>query len=206
VRTRINLLAATVKVRPELDLWPHLRGLTAALMTDPAGAVDGGLVSLHTDRPESAARIAGAVLPALAPLLGLRVPAAPAAQPGELRHLGEFRRRPVGVSYQGVTVRLAWGESALASISGDPAGATLRELIPHDGHPPQRFGAFWPGRTAAATTSGAPLAPALAAAPPIVWSGYNELPGTREAIRWPGLHDLVRHVLERLPLDPPSRD
>jgi hypothetical protein len=206
LRTRLNLLAATVKVRPEVDLWPHLRGLTAALLADPTGAVDGALLSLHTDSPESAARIAGAILPALAPLLGLRVSPAPAAQPGELRRLGALRHRPLGLSYRGVTVGLAWGESALDSISGGPARATLPDLIPHDGPPPQRFGAFWPGRTAVAKPLGAPLAPALATAPPIVWSGHNEPPGTREVIRWPGLHDLVRHVLEQIPLDPPPPD
>jgi hypothetical protein len=206
LRTRLNLLAAGVKVRPEVDLWPHLRGLTVAVLTDPAGVVDGGLVFLHTENPESAGRIAGVILPALAPLLGLRVPPTAAAQPGELRRLGELRRRPVGVCHHGATVRLGWGESALGAIRGEPGGATLQKPLLRDRHPPQRFAALWPGRTAAARARAAPLATALAEAPPILWSGQNQPPGAREVIRWSGLHDLVRRVLERLPLDPPIRD
>jgi hypothetical protein len=206
LRTRINLLAAGVKVRPEVDVWPHLRGITAALLTDPTGAVDGALVSLHTDSPESAARIAGAVLPALAPLLGLRVPPAAAAQAKDPRHLGELRHRPVGLCTRGAAVRLTWGDSALQTIRAKPADGTLRKLLPPDGHAPQRWGAFWPGRTAQAKLLGGPLATSLAEGPPVVWSGHNELPGTHEVVRWPGLHELVRRVLERLPLDPPSDD
>jgi hypothetical protein len=206
LRTRINLLAATVKVRPELGLWPHLRGLTAALLSGPAGEVDGGIVSLHTDGPESAARIASVLLPALAPVLGLRADAPTTVRAGVLRRLGVLGHRPVGLRYRGVSVQLGWGESAIEAIGGEPAGSTLPNLVPRNGQTPQRFGAFWPGRSAAAKMLGSAVAPVLAAAPPIVWSGRNEPPGTREVIRWPGLHDLVRRVLERLPLHPPTRD
>jgi hypothetical protein len=202
LRTRINLLAAGAKVRPEVDLWPHLRGLTAALLADRAGAVDGAVVSLHTDSPESAARIAGKVLPALAQLLGLRVPPAD----DEPRRIGALGHRPVGFRTRGATVRLAWGEPALALIQGGLASGTLRTLLPRDVPPPQRWGAFWPGRTAAAKSLGGALADVLAEYPPIQWSGYNKPPGTREVIRWPGLHNLIFRVLERLPLDPPPRD
>jgi hypothetical protein len=206
LRTRINLLAVSVKVRPEVDLWPHLRGLTVAILTDPAGVVDGGLVFLHTENPESAGRIADVIVPALAPLLGLRVPPVAAAPPGELRRLGELRHRPVGLCHHGATVRLGWGETALGAIRGESVSATLRKLLLRDGRPAQRFATFWPGRMGAARTLAAPVAAALAEAQPIVWSGHNEPPGTCEVIRWPGLHDLVRRLLEQLPLDPPSRD
>ena len=36
LRARINLLAASAGVRPEADLWPHLRGVTASLIGDPS--------------------------------------------------------------------------------------------------------------------------------------------------------------------------
>jgi hypothetical protein len=206
MRTRINLLAASLKVHPEVDLWPHLRGLTVAILTDPAGVVDGGLVFLHTENPESAGRIADVIVPALAPLLGLRVPPVAVAQPGELRRLGELRHRSVGVCHRGATVRLGWGEPALGAILAEPTSAALQKLLLRDRHPPQRFAAFWPGRMGAARILAAPVAAALAEAQPIFWSGHNEPPGTREVIRWPGLHDLVRRLLEQLPLDPPSRD
>jgi hypothetical protein len=204
LRTRINLLAAGVKVRPEVDLWPHLRGLTAAILVDRAGALDGALVFLHTDSPAAAARIAGQVLPALAPLLGLRVPLhAAVGGTTETRLLGQYRQRPTGVRALGATVRLAWGEPALESIRTDRTSNAMGELLSPEGQRSQRFAAFWPGRLAAPTTVGTPLAATLAAAEPVVWSGRNEPPGVRDVVRWPGLHDLVRRTLDNLPLDLP---
>src|SRR5262249_1071796 len=35
LRTRLNLLATAAGTRLEADLWPHLRGLTAALLANP---------------------------------------------------------------------------------------------------------------------------------------------------------------------------
>jgi hypothetical protein len=207
LRTRINLVASTVKVRPELDLWPHLRGLSGALVVDAAGAIDGAVLDLHTDGGASAERIAEKVVPALAPLFGIREsPAAafPALLPSPgVRLLGEIGHRPLSVSRQGASVRLGWGESVFAPLRADCANPALRRLVPQAERLPQRFGAFWPGRLAPATTLGVPLAVTLAEAPPVVWSGRNEAPGTREAIRWSGLRDLVHHFLDRLPLDPP---
>ncbi len=211
LRTRINLLAATVKVRPELDLWPHLRGLSGALLVDPAGAVDGAVLSLHTDSPAAAERIAGQVIPALAPLLGLRKAPAPVEVPAPLqlagrRILGEIRHRTVSVSQKGDTVRIGWGDAALEPDRVDPANPSLRGLVPPGERLPQRFGAFWPGRLALASTLGIPVAAALGEAAPILWSGRNDAPGAREVVRWSGLRDLVHHFLERLPLDPmPAR-
>ena len=42
LRTRLNLLAAAAGTRPEIDLWPHLRGVTTGVMADPdrPGAAD----------------------------------------------------------------------------------------------------------------------------------------------------------------------
>ena len=211
LRTRINLVAATVKVRPELDLWPRLRGLSGALLVDPTGAIDGAVLSLHTDSLESAERIRGHVLPALAPLLGLRnsgvgTEVHPPAEAGRFRLLGRLHHRTVSLEHHGTTVRLIWGESALAAVDGKPAGLALRQLVPPAERTPQRFAAFWPGRLALASTLGAPLAATLAEAPPVVWSGRNEAPGAREIVRWTGLRDLVHHFLDRLPLDPPPSD
>jgi len=206
LRTRINLLATTVKVRPEVDLWPHLRGLSGAVLVDPAGAVAGAVVALHTDSPAAAERIAGQVIPALAPLLGLRK--APAAaevrtpvQPPGLRNLGEIRHRTLSVTQKGATVRIGWGDSGLEAIPVDPANPSLRRLVPAGERPPQRFGAFWPGRLALASTLGTPLAATLAEASPIIWSGRNDSPGAREVLRLSGLRDLVHHLLDRLPVD-----
>jgi hypothetical protein len=207
LRTRINLLAATVRVRPELDLWPCLRGLSGALLVDPEGRIDGALLALHTDGPASAGRLAGQVLPRLAPLLGLRP--VPDGAPDGPRLLGRFRDRPLYLDQQGATVRLGWGESShgpLRDARVQPArsvGPLLRALAPWGEAPPQRLGAFWPGRLASAAKFGAPLARTLAEAPPVVWSGHSNASGASDLVRWTGLRGLVHRSLDQIPLDPP---
>ena len=159
LRTRINLLATTVKVRPEVDLWPHLRGVSGALIVDAAGAPSGALLALHTDSPAAAERIAGQVIPALAPLLGLRKPPAEAQRPlhpAGPRVLGEIGHRSLSVRQEGDTVRIGWGESVPEPIRADPSNGTLRRLVLPGDRPPQRFAAFWPGRLRAGFDSRPP--------------------------------------------------
>jgi hypothetical protein len=207
LRTRINLLAATARVRPEVDLWPHLRGLSAALLADPEGRISGALVALHTDGIESAAQIAGQVLPRLAPLLGLRPE--PAGTPDRPRLLGRLRDRPLYLDQQGATVHLGWGEPSVAPLleaGRNPSrsiGPTLRALALREEVPPQRFGAFWPGRLALAPIVGEPLARTIAEAPPVVWSGKLEPSRASDLVSWTGLRDGVRRFLDRIPLEPP---
>jgi hypothetical protein len=106
-------------------------------------------------------------------------------------------------------VRLGWGKAALEPLRTLPAHPdrsirpVVRALAPWGEHPPQRFGAFWPGRLDLAGTLGGPLARSLAEAPPILWSGRNDAAGTSDLVSWTGLRDLVRRFLDRLPLDPP---
>jgi hypothetical protein len=201
VRTRINLLAAAVKVRPEIDLWPQLTGLSGILLAGATGGIASAVVLVHTTTPESAQRIAEKVLPAVGPLVGLRPEPLKDPQPNTPRLLGRLRGRPVQLTYQGATVRLCWGEPA-----GADTGAALRALVPAGDLPPQRFGAFWPGRLMREPAVGIPLARTLAKAPPLLWSGHDLASGTCDSVHWSGLRDLVRHFLERLPLDPPAED
>jgi hypothetical protein len=162
---------------------------------------------LHADGLESAGQIAGQVLPRLAPLLGLRPE--PAATPDGPRLLGRLRNRPLYLDLQGATVRLGWGEPAIVPLreargnSVRSIGPTLRALAPWGEVPPQRFGAFWPGRLALAPTVGEPLARTIAEAPPVVWSGRNDASGASDLVSWTGLRDLVRRFLDRIPLEPP---
>ena len=37
LRSRVNLLATAAGARLEGDLWPHLRGVTIAVLADPRG-------------------------------------------------------------------------------------------------------------------------------------------------------------------------
>jgi hypothetical protein len=208
LRTRINLLAATVKVRPEVDLWPHLRGFSGAVLADPAGAVSGAVLALHTDTPTAADRIAGQVIPALGPLFGLRKrpPAAEVRAPERSgssgpRNLGEIRHRTLTVIQTGATVRIGWGDTGPEPVPVPPASSSLRRLVPPAEGPPQRFGAFWPGKLELRSTFGTPLAATLAEAASIVWLGRNDSPGAREVLRLSGLRDLVHQLLDRLPGD-----
>jgi hypothetical protein len=211
MRTRINLLAAAVKVRPEVDLWPHLRGLSGALLVDPAGAVDGAIVALHADSREAAERIAADVLPALSPLLGVRKPAAGAELPElawrcGVRLLGTLNHRPVYLVRQDDSVRLGWGESALEPLVQVPVAGSLRKHAHWGAAPPQRFGAFWPGRLPRAAALARPLAAMLADAPAVAWTGRDQPAAARESVRWPGLRRLVQDLVATLPLDPPPPD
>jgi hypothetical protein len=70
LRARINLLAVTAGVRPEVDLWPQLRGLTACIFGDSAdpGQPTGALLVMHVDTEAAAARLSTEVLPRLGAL------------------------------------------------------------------------------------------------------------------------------------------
>jgi hypothetical protein len=100
LRTRFNLLATAAGARPEVDLWPHLRGVTASIIGDPnqPGHPAGALVILHADGDASSARIATDVLPRLSALLsgkkfeGESVRIAPPGQAAADVSQGDVRR------------------------------------------------------------------------------------------------------------------
>ena len=71
LRSRLDLLATAAGVRLEVDLWPHLRGLTASVMgtAEQPGIPTGALLILHVDTDAAADRLAAEVLPRLGTLL-----------------------------------------------------------------------------------------------------------------------------------------
>ncbi len=213
LRTRINLLAMPLRIRPEVDLWPLLRGVVGSVMVDRAGRLDGVVVMLQAVDEASADRISTAVLPRLAPALGLQPE--PDAQPGPDRvpagvcHLGRYRDRSVTLERRGACVRLAWGETTGARAEVRP-GPRLRDLVTWDDRQPlpQRFGAFWPSRLdlPAFRNVGETLARTLedAGTEPLVWTGRDGPSATQDLIRWSGLRSLIHRFLERVPLDLPG--
>jgi hypothetical protein len=200
LRTRLNLLAAAAKVRPEVDLWPVLAGITACALAE-RGDVTGALVALHATDEAAAARLADTVLPRL--LAARSEPPAAAKSATTGRALGRLGGRPVSVARRGTTVVLGWGETALAQgldAFENPersAGPLVRATWA--GTAPPRAGAFWPGRLKALGGT----AFAAANAPPVLWWGRDEGRATHDVIRWAGLDGLVRRLLDGLPLDPP---
>lgn len=205
LRVRLDLLAAAAGVRPGRDVWPHLRGLTGAVLVDEQGRPRGGLVGLHAGDAEAAARIARDVLPRLA-ITYLKADRAEVAG-DPTRRLGSVGGRPIGALVLGPSVWIGWGDRVLddardaAAHPDRSAGPLLRSSWGPD--IPQRAGAFWPGRWARVAPSGSALARALAEAPPIVWIGGSHGSNLVDSVSWTGLRGVVHRGLDALPLDPP---
>jgi hypothetical protein len=202
LRTRLNLMAAVAGVRPEVDLWPNLRGLTVALLDDGRGKIGGGVAALHTVDSDAAARVSETVLPRLSALY-----VRPGAKAVTVRSLPSVAGKPVEASVRGSCVLVGWGEGSLGRVfeaqddPGRSAGRAIRAAW--DGPAPQRAGAIWPGRWRSVAAPGSPLALALEEAPPIVWSGRTDGAASRDVLTWSGLHGIVDRWLERLPLERP---
>jgi hypothetical protein len=180
IRARVGLAALAVGLRPERDLFPHLRGITALAATAP----DGWLVALHAADEPAAERLAARVAGPLATRLGAIAPAR-----------------------QGRTVLLASAAPLLAAALESAAGRApseapaLRASWGGRTALPARCAAAWPGR---AGRLGPLAAAGLDGAPPITWTGGADGAATWDALRWPGLKDTVRRALERLPQTPPA--
>lgn len=187
LRTRLNLLASAAGVRPEVDLWPPLRGLTLGLTADAQGELNGGFLTLHVVDEAAAKRLASQTLPRLTASF--------------------LKATPPNLARRGTTVLVGWGGSTLAACLDAQAhperSASAAIRASWEPTPPHRAGAFWPGRLRALAPPGSPAAAALAEAPPVVWSGRNGGTITRDSVCWTGLRGVVRRFLERLPLDPP---
>ena len=115
--------------------------------------------------------------------------------------------RPLALARRGATVLIGWGETALPACldAWEHPERSASEVIRSGWGPipPQRAGAFWPGRVRGLAPAGTPVALALAETPPVLWSGRTEGAVARDIVRWDDLSGLVRRFLEHLPLDPP---
>jgi len=225
LRTRINLLASAVGARLEADLWPHLQGVTVALLADPdkpERPVRAALV-LQMDEEAAARHLVADVLPRLAALWGRTktenkpgplpvagpVAAADSVAP---RSLGRPGGRPLEAAARGRTVLVGWGDQTLEVMFGaaEHSGSSVVPLIGAAGagpalEPPARFGAFWPGRIRLplkGLDGPTPLVRCLGEGSPIIWTGWNLDGRAHDRVRWRDLRRLVRHFLDAIPLDP----
>jgi hypothetical protein len=227
LRTRINLLAVAAGVKPEADLWPHLRGVSACIWGDPRqpGQPIGAALMLHVDEESNAERLTREFVSRLGSLLPSRardkhapsarrvaaVPERPA--PGEPKRVGIILGRNLSVWRHDRDVMIAWGDETLTApleskVSPARSLATVYNAWGREGRgAPQRFGAFWPGRL---FRPGARLNPAPATLrafaddPPVVWRGWNESNRAHDRFQWPDLAGRVRRFLETIPLAPPQ--
>ena len=206
LRIRLNLMAAAAGVRPEVDLWPHLRGVSGCLLADRSGRLEGAMLALHTDDPSASLRLADSFLPRVARFV-TREAGPDEPMPDGVRRIGQIAGRPLMLARRGETVLIGWGESALSACldAREHPERSASEVIRSGWGPipPQRAGAFWPGRVRGLVPAGTPVALALAETPPVLWSGRTEGAVARDILRWAGLSGLVRRFLEHLPLDPP---
>lgn len=206
LRTRLNLLATAAGARLELDLWPHLRGLTLGLLAKPnsSAGLQGAFLALQLDQEGAARKLFDDTIPRLATLgRGMK----PAANSTETRSLGKVSGRPLVVSVRGRTVLVAWSEGTLATIlqvHEQPEQSVQALFASHLEKCPDRLGAFWPGRICLpikGLDGSTPLTQALAEGVPIVWTGWNEGELARDRVSWSELRSLVRRFLSRIPLD-----
>ena len=222
LRTRLNLLAASVGIRPEADLWPHLRGLSACLWGDPRqpGRPRSALLILHFDKESSPQRLIGEFAPRFGSLIPgtATVKNTPRPRPdvdaprGEPRRLGMVLGHPLSVWQDGRDLMIAWGHDDdtapwRAKVAPAKSLATVCDGWGRAGRGvPQRLVAIWPGRLGRPETP-THATPAtfrvLADAPPVVWWGWNDRNRAYDLLRWPDLAVRVRDFLETLPLAPP---
>ncbi|SIO66640.1 hypothetical protein SAMN05444166_8162 [Singulisphaera sp. GP187] len=193
LRTRLNLLSFGTGVKPEVDLFPQVRGVTAFATSGPNGDVAAIVLAVHVADAQIAERLATQFVPRVVSVAtGSKL--APRDEEGQL--LGMVLDQPIVLAQRGSTLLFGWGKPALAaslSAKDDPArsaGTTVRAFW--GTLPSHRVGAVWPGRL------GNPL---LADAPPVAWVGRNETKVTRDVVRWDGLRSVVKQFLERVPLE-----
>ncbi len=231
LRTRFNLLAKGGGLRPEADLWPHLRGITAAAIGDPLnpGRYSGGILVLHADTLASAAHLADEFVPRLGQLGKGKLALIPAPEPAKLterlpqsglthaessipRRLGTIGGRILAVRRIGRDVLIGWGDEStieLLHIAGksERSAADLCAGWARENKPaPSRVGAIWPARLApplSRTVAASPAASVLADDPPVVWWGWNEKGEAHDVVFWSDLARRVRRFLDELPMDAP---
>jgi hypothetical protein len=224
LRTRINLLATAVGVQLEVDLWPHLLGVTVGWLVTLDKPEDWcrTVLVLQMDEEKAARKFTEDIMPRLISLWRNSKHAAgpghpPKVAPGAARvagatfSLGHVSGRPLDAAARGRALLIGWGEHTLESMfqaAAHPERSAMSVIEAARSGPvqatPARFAAFWPGRIwlpIQGLDRQTPLNRCLAGGPPIVWTGWCFEGNARDRVRWPGLHDLVGRFLAAIPID-----
>jgi len=198
LRARLDLAARAVGLRTEVDILPHLRGLSGWVGADGKKAPDVGLVAIHLDDEASARRLAD------------RIKSRPGVgdDHGPGRVVAALAGRPIRVDVRGASLLVGWGEGSIGA-STEAKGSPDRSAGPvilrgwAAAPLPSRVAAAWTGRVPRLAPEGSPLAIALAGAPPVLWTGHRAGLLMVDRIAWGGLDATVRRFLDLIPLDPP---
>ena len=191
LRIRLNLLAATRGVRPETEIWPKLRGLSAVVSAQAPGVPLRVVVGLHARDVDAAKALASITLPKL---LGNKAGGG----------AGDIGGQTIGFEQRDATVWIGYGEGALRlSIEADSqtkpsVGGILRKATP--AAPPSHFAAIWPGKLPDIVSREDALADALAGSPPIIWTADSDGIPLRGRIVWGNLRDTLKRWLDAVPM------
>jgi len=213
VRLRFNMLLGAARVQPEVDLWPHLEGMTICFV-DAQNRGDSSaetLLALHADGEPSARQLQEQFAPRIAEAY-LPKSGRPIASPKSgVQKLGDLNNRPFFLARDGRTVLLSWGgkeaiSESLKQAAGEPDPSNMAALTSPTA---SRLSLFWPGRLmfqGAGLDPKSPTGRVLANARPIVWSGdvNPERSQIDDSVAWTGLHALIDAFLNSIPLDPPN--
>jgi hypothetical protein len=193
-RLRLGLLARTLGIPLEVEVLPHLRGLSGWVGGN-GSRIDRAFLGFHLDGEDPARRIFDKVRPVANPA-------------GPIRSLGRVEGQELILGRFGASIVVAWGADVLESSlrARDLASRPARSMMLDDKGPAgtSLVVAVWPGRWPGLIEEGGPLALGLARTSPITWRGDWEAGRTlRLQGRWRGLDAGVRRFLESIPLDPP---
>jgi hypothetical protein len=190
LRTRLNLLAMTSGIRLEADVWPHLSGLTAAVLGDTSrpGRPTGVLLALHLDSEVAAEKLVSQSARGLAKLIG--------------REVAAWRKgRDVVVAWGNGVATAARDAAARPDLSVAPIYRT--SMLQAGKPPPHRLVVFWPARCWPLEKDAFARSPAWSVMtddPPALWLGWNQENKAIDSINWPGLERRVHRFLEQIPL------
>jgi hypothetical protein len=176
VRARVNVVANLAGVRPEVEIWPGLRGITAFVVAGKGGRVEQAVLVMHVAGEAEARRLATRVLPRLVKVSG----------------------RAFEVRADGASVVIGWGAGAVelaVEARREPEGAAGAIWSEWGGEEVSRCGAFWPGRWPGWV--GEPtVGEALKSAPPVVWWGRREGREEVDRVVWGDLKGTVGRWVE----------
>jgi hypothetical protein len=182
-RLRLDLVARAAGIRPDLDVRPHLRGLTAWVGSGVRGISGAAVVAHLADEPAAVG-------------LESRIRK---GRPNA--NLGEVAGQPIRLTRNGSALLFTWGDGVLDQTLQAHAAANVVPILPAP--PTDHVGFLWPSRIPGLIPNGSPLATAIADGGPILWRGSLIGREACDEVRWPAVDAVIRRFLDRIPLAPP---
>jgi hypothetical protein len=188
-RLRLAILLAPLRIRPETDIFPILKGVSGHGHFKANGNIDSLYLRIHTIDAIAAKRLASETLPKLLERLGVKVE--------KVDDLVQFQLdgKPAFLLAEETRVILSWGNQPKAT-SDQRLNTVLRSNAGDDGSlSHQRLLVFWPGRMPGLGIEGIE---------PVIWRGGTKGNISVDEIRWKGAKVALDAFLEKLPLKPPA--